>query len=573
VTVWVRFLLRVSLVGAVFALSVAGPAGADDPADPAAVTPPAVDTAPAPAATDPAPAPLTSEETTAATTTTAAPEVIRTAAALVVPTPLRAGCLDFGAAALTAPGAEPVVVGPLGRVLPVRRLSEAGVAYPADGSVIAISQATLSATTCGKARSRGTADVRSLSLFGGAVTADEVSLSVSGATSGGSTSVSGLRVDGQPVSVAPGRRVPLDDWGYLVALGGPPASAGGSGGLTLSALVVHVVSPHAGLAAGTILRVPFARLTPPAPKAQPAATTTATTTTTATVETTTDEQPGPPPRGAAPWLVQRERTVTPQPGHKPLLHRPLTVTPPLGLTGYVFPVTGNAGFGDTYGGPRSDVAGGWHHGDDIFAPLGTPVIALNDGTLNRVGWQRLGGWRLWLRDRAGNQFYYAHLSGYTAAALRDKHVKAGQVIGFIGNTGDAFTTAPHLHFEVHPRPLLHLHYDGAVNPTSYLTGWRRVLHVRAPKPVHPRLPGARAAAAEAKLVFRELLQARGLVSHRGADRSLPVPLRPEPAMLVGVSQPAAPGFRSRLPAVVLISAFAAAALGALMWRWERRPGS
>src|SRR4029434_9545319 len=73
-------------------------------------------------------------------------------------------------------------------------------------------------------------------------------------------------------------------------------------------------------------------------------------------------------------------------------HRPLKITPPLGLSRYIFPIAGPASFADTYGAGRSDCA--WHHGDDIFAALGTPVVAVADGTLNRVGWERLGGWRL-----------------------------------------------------------------------------------------------------------------------------------------------------------------------------------
>ena len=54
----------------------------------------------------------------------------------------------------------------------------------------------------------------------------------------------------------------------------------------------------------------------------------------------------------------------------------------------------------------------WHHGDDIFAALGAPVVAVANGTINRVGWHKRGGWRLWVRDAAADQFYYAHLSGY-----------------------------------------------------------------------------------------------------------------------------------------------------------------
>ena len=74
------------------------------------------------------------------------------------------------------------------------------------------------------------------------------------------------------------------------------------------------------------------------------------------------------------------------------------MTAQLSAGGYVFPVYGPASFGDTFGAPRADVSGGWHHGEDIFSPLGTPLLAVADGTLFSVGWNDIGGWRLWLRD-------------------------------------------------------------------------------------------------------------------------------------------------------------------------------
>jgi len=198
---------------------------------------------------------------------------------------------------------------------------------------------------------------------------------------------------------------------------------------------------------------------------------------------------------------------------KQTLHQPLKVTPPLGQRGYVFPVAGPSDFVDTYGALRADIKSHWHHGDDIFAALGTPVVAVAAGTVNRREWGDIGGWGLWVRDRLGNEFYYAHLSGYAPAIVHSGVVRAGEVIGFVGNTGDAITSSPHLHFEIHPRSLLRLQYDGAVDPTHYLDGWTHVRVVHAPHPVHLRLP-AGASGVEARRVFRELLAARHLLRHR-----------------------------------------------------------
>ena len=108
-----------------------------------------------------------------------------------------------------------------------------------------------------------------------------------------------------------------------------------------------------------------------------------------------------------------------------------------------------------------------------FAPLGTPILAVADGTVHTIGFIPIGGYRLWLRDRSGNEFYYAHMSAYSPLAVEGNEVEAGDVIGFVGDTGDADGGAPHLHFEIHPAAMLGLGYDGVVAPYPFLVAWRR----------------------------------------------------------------------------------------------------
>jgi murein DD-endopeptidase MepM/ murein hydrolase activator NlpD len=150
---------------------------------------------------------------------------------------------------------------------------------------------------------------------------------------------------------------------------------------------------------------------------------------------------------------------------------PPNVKPKLTEAGYVFPIYGPASTSDSFGAPRTTT---WHHGVDIFAPLGAPILAVADGTLFRVGWNDVGGNRFWLRDGAGNEFYYAHLSAFSPLAQEGAQVQAGDVIGFVGTTGDAAGTPPHLHFEIHPRELLWMGYDGAIDPYPYLMAWLRL---------------------------------------------------------------------------------------------------
>jgi murein DD-endopeptidase MepM/ murein hydrolase activator NlpD len=105
--------------------------------------------------------------------------------------------------------------------------------------------------------------------------------------------------------------------------------------------------------------------------------------------------------------------------------------------------------------------------------MGTPLLAVADGTLHTIGFNKIGGYRLWLRDRQGNEFYYAHLSAYSPLAVEGRQVQAGDVIGFVGNSGDADGGPPHLHFEIHPAQMLGLGYDGVVAPYTILLAWRR----------------------------------------------------------------------------------------------------
>ncbi|MGD2154057.1 MAG: M23 family metallopeptidase [Gemmatimonadales bacterium] len=110
-----------------------------------------------------------------------------------------------------------------------------------------------------------------------------------------------------------------------------------------------------------------------------------------------------------------------------------------------FPVSGGAAtdIGSWYGDPR-DGGRRRHEGLDIFARRGTPVLAAADGVVRSTRSNRLGGNVIWLRDRFGQTHYYAHLD--TQLVSRGQRVLAGDTIGLIGNTGNARTTPPHLHF-------------------------------------------------------------------------------------------------------------------------------
>ena len=347
--------------------------------------------------------------------------------------------------------------------------------YPNDGSVVRVglSRATVSAQAGVTSTAQAHAETIALALFGGDIVASQVTAQASagasrrsaGADVAGST-VEGLRALGQDVATAQASNVALADWGTLEVLtksvnsrrGGSSAARG-----TSTALRVRLTAAHGGLPAGSEIVVGSVEATAAATAAP-------------SPPSKTQKPPrgivGPPP--TAPTFPKQPPDAA---GGATIPGGPVRAGPPnvqakLSDQGYVFPVFGTVSFGDSFGAPRPDVPGGWHHGEDIFASTGTPILAVADGTLYSIGWNDIGGYRVWLRDHSGNEFYYAHLSAYSPLAIEGKQVKAGDVIGFVGATGDADGGAPHLHFEIHPVGLLGLGYDGVVAPYPFLVAWQ-----------------------------------------------------------------------------------------------------
>ena len=134
------------------------------------------------------------------------------------------------------------------------------------------------------------------------------------------------------------------------------------------------------------------------------------------------------------------------------------------IRGFVFPVGEPYTFGDSWGYPRmigTEYAHG-HQGTDIMAPFGTPLYATERGIVIRVGSDVLGGTKLWVKGLSGTYYYYAHLQAFAEGIGEGTLVDAGDVVGFVGDTGNAKGGAPHLHFEVHPGG------GAAVNPYGLL---------------------------------------------------------------------------------------------------------
>ncbi len=152
----------------------------------------------------------------------------------------------------------------------------------------------------------------------------------------------------------------------------------------------------------------------------------------------------------------------------------LTLEPAL-----TFPVAGMNGraIQSVWGDPR-DGGRRSHEGVDIFAPRGTPVVASVEGRVSRANVTGLGGKVVWLRDDSRRRsLYYAHLDSQTV--FRGDRVQVGDTLGFVGNTGNARTTPPHLHYGVYYRG------QGAVDPAPFLKSYGAdVLEVRVDRQLY-----------------------------------------------------------------------------------------
>jgi murein DD-endopeptidase MepM/ murein hydrolase activator NlpD len=116
-------------------------------------------------------------------------------------------------------------------------------------------------------------------------------------------------------------------------------------------------------------------------------------------------------------------------------------------SGRTCPVAGANTFRDSWLEPR-DYRNGLHHGTDMIAAEGTPLVAIESGTITSVGYHWAGGNGLYLRGASGDVYYYAHLQKYAGGITGGSRVSVGQVIGYVGHTGAA--SVSHLHIGYQP---------------------------------------------------------------------------------------------------------------------------
>lgn len=115
---------------------------------------------------------------------------------------------------------------------------------------------------------------------------------------------------------------------------------------------------------------------------------------------------------------------------------------------------------DTWHAPRS--GNRLHEGQDIFAPQGTPIYSATSGYVYNIGENHLGGQAVSIAGAGGRVYYYAHLDSYARDLHEGDHVTTRTVLGYVGTTGNAAGTPPHLHFGIYTPT------GNAINPLPLL---------------------------------------------------------------------------------------------------------
>src|SRR3954470_13000677 len=337
----------------------------------------------------------------------------------------------------SAKASAAVLTGDLGRVAPIKASGNDGASRSIPSRLpegVVLGDGFVSATTSTSSLSASAqAEADHVELLGGVVTASLVQRSATDKGNGVSYrgSVLGLTVGEKEIDKVSTRKTYKFDGGTVTA------NDDGAG------LVIELTDDVEGVPAGSgivVVDVSASATKGAAPTPSPEPTATATPKATATPTS----------------------TATPKPSTK---KKKPTWRTRLMSDRFTFPVAGRTTIGGPFGSFRADT--GAHQGNDLFADFGTPVVAVADGKLANVGSLPISGNRLWVYADSGDQFFYAHLSAFAPTAVNDRHVEKGTILGYVGNTGDAEPTPPHLHFEIHPNG------GDAVDPRSFLLAWQK----------------------------------------------------------------------------------------------------
>ena len=406
--------------------------------------------------------------------------------------PAAAGSSDAGAQATVAVGAgdQYRAVAVSAATADNTATTETGGTLPAGVDSLGTGTATCSSFVVDRTlTSAASATATGVSLLGGVVTADSVHVSATASVLDGNaqastngSAVSGLHVAGVADADVPSQgNVDVPGVGTLTILNGRSEGSGGSASAGIDGLELTLSTATDGLPAQTTIIVGSlvvsadqatldALLGTPTPT--PSVTPSHTPTPRPTKTRTSTPRPTPIATLPATTLLPGATGSTYPSTAYSAMPTPPTPSPEIlaRFPGAVFPVIGTYTYTDTFGAYRADMPNKQHEGDDIFATYGSPVVAVQNGTITGMSLTTIGGNNIHLTTSTGDYFYYAHLSRFATGLAQGQQVVAGQTIGYVGDTGDARGTPPHLHFEIHP--------DGgpAIDPTPYLDAWRAAGH-------------------------------------------------------------------------------------------------